>query len=521
MAANQHFVVINNAQVHQVEGGVQRLLCAGDLVLVSDDSGAVSARVGDTTWRLGRHLPALKAASTIYSFGLEGTRDTYYCLVLPPDAPASSLAALERVLSSSCAFSTVRQVEAAHDAAAAAAPPPQRQQRRQQQQQQQPEPAAAADACAAAGGAAAANGHGRGGGAGVGGNLGGGADSDDAMSGVDEEDTMEAEEVAARGAAALAAATAAVAAGRRAQEPPGGAPSSPERRQREQQQQQQLSAAERVASGILVGGCVVAGLVRRASGAASDAVARFTESRMAAAPRADPPAHVPSHVQQGLQVAAAVASGAAVLTGHLAAAVGDASYALALRIADAHQQRRERRRRGGGAAPGGGAAARRHGPRRGGAREGGGGGGERRRSALKTVGAAGLLAYVQVYDALEEAAKQVLAHSAEASAAYIGYKYGPEAAAAAERGVPLAQDVVQAATNVTRLAASRALVSHEAQRSAATYLHEALNPSGAPPPPAAAFSRAAAAAAAPAHASWRPPAPPPAPLEMLPMPAPA
>jgi hypothetical protein len=40
--------------------------------------------VGSNGWNLGKHLPALKAAPTIYSFGLEHTRAIYYCLVLPP-----------------------------------------------------------------------------------------------------------------------------------------------------------------------------------------------------------------------------------------------------------------------------------------------------------------------------------------------------------------------------------------------------------------------------------------------------
>lgn len=38
------------------------------------------------------------------------------------------------------------------------------------------------------------------------------------------------------------------------------------------------------------------------------------------------------------------------------------------------------------------------------------------------VGAAGLMAYVTVYDSLEQAAKTVLTHSADASAQYIQYK---------------------------------------------------------------------------------------------------
>lgn len=44
------------------------------------------------------------------------------------------------------------------------------------------------------------------------------------------------------------------------------------------------------------------------------------------------------------------------------------------------------------------------------------------RSALHTVGAAGLVAFVDVYDSLEAAAKKVLTDSGEASQQYIAYK---------------------------------------------------------------------------------------------------
>ncbi len=44
------------------------------------------------------------------------------------------------------------------------------------------------------------------------------------------------------------------------------------------------------------------------------------------------------------------------------------------------------------------------------------------RSVLHTVGAAGLVAFVDVYDSLESAAKLVLTNSVEASQQYITYK---------------------------------------------------------------------------------------------------
>jgi hypothetical protein len=100
------------------------------------------------------------------------------------------------------------------------------------------------------------------------------------------------------------------------------------------------------------------------------------------------------------------------VTGHIASAVGEASYALAQHIAAVSRENREQRRHEGHSAGSGGrrphgrhSAAGAHGE--GGDGEARGGGGEGGQSALKTVGAAGLLAYVQIYDALEEAAKQV------------------------------------------------------------------------------------------------------------------
>lgn len=73
--------------------------------------------------------------------------------------------------------------------------------------------------------------------------------------------------------------------------------------------------------------------------------------------------------------------------------MGDASYALALRVAKSlpgHDPAAP-------AAAGGGA---------GGGGAGGGGVAPEERSSFKTVGAAGLAAYLNVYDALEDAAKQ-------------------------------------------------------------------------------------------------------------------
>ncbi|KAI8462925.1 MAG: senescence-associated protein-domain-containing protein [Monoraphidium minutum] len=361
--SDEILVVVPGAEVHKVENSVQHLLSAGDLVISltgAGDGQAVSMQVGATQWNLGKHLPALKAAPTIYSFGLEHTRHIYYCLILPHGTPPAALEAVEDVISSSCALTTARQVDAAYEAA-------------------------------------------------------------DALQGGKE---------AAR-AATLAAAAEALGGGK------GG-------------------AADRVASGLIAGGGVVAGLVKKASCAVTGALTSYCEKNLAAPPPGAPgapAAQVSPHFRRGLKVAAVVASTAAYVTGKLAALVGDASYALALRIAKTMPGHTDApaAAAAGPAAGGGGAAA--------------GAGSElapAERSAFKTVGAAGLAAYVEVYDALEEAAKAVLSHSAVASAEYINYKYGPEAGAAAADSVPVAQDMIQAATNFTRLGA-RAMISKTAK----------------------------------------------------------
>jgi hypothetical protein len=47
---------------------------------------AVSSKQARVAFPLGKHLPALKAAATIYSFALEHVRTEYYILVLPAGA---------------------------------------------------------------------------------------------------------------------------------------------------------------------------------------------------------------------------------------------------------------------------------------------------------------------------------------------------------------------------------------------------------------------------------------------------
>jgi len=95
------------------------------------------------------------------------------------------------------------------------------------------------------------------------------------------------------------------------------------------------------------------------------------------------------------------------------------------------------------------------------------------RSALKVVGAAGLLAYVEVYDALENAARTVLMQSGDQCQQFVEYKYGREAGDAAKSSLPVMQDMVMAGVNFTRLGA-RAIVSHTAKKTASLYLKDAL-----------------------------------------------
>ena len=76
-----------------MENNLQSLLASGTFSIslipgAKPDEKQVEARVNGTAWLLGKHLPALKAADTIYSFGLEHTRAIYYCLMLPAGKPS-------------------------------------------------------------------------------------------------------------------------------------------------------------------------------------------------------------------------------------------------------------------------------------------------------------------------------------------------------------------------------------------------------------------------------------------------
>lgn len=114
-------LVVPGAQLHKVAGGVQELLVAGPFSVgvrgARPDEQRVVADVGGVEFALGKQLPALKAASTIYSFGLADSKDVYYILVLPPDTPGEVLDALHDVLHDVCALSTVKQLDAAYEEA--------------------------------------------------------------------------------------------------------------------------------------------------------------------------------------------------------------------------------------------------------------------------------------------------------------------------------------------------------------------------------------------------------------------
>lgn len=432
---------------------MQHLVAVGELrFVVSKPAGdgsapVVRAQVGDTAWALGRHLPALRAATNIYSFGLEHTRDTYYCLVLPAGTPHDLLDAVARVLAACCALSSAGAEHGAADG---------------QRGEDAGTPASNSAVTAAA--AAAAE---------------GGAYFE----------RPAAASLVPPGAAAGPLPAPPAAAGDPAADGAGPCPWQP------------TTTADRVAGALLIGGSVAAGAVGQASSWLGGALRRYAEQRALAREPAPEPARVPPHVAEGLRVAAAVAGSAASATGRLAALVGDASYRIAAKVAEGLSEDTSSASSASSASSssgsGGGAAAAMRGPPAPVAAA------RRRRSELKKVGAAGLLAYVQVYDALEEAAKKVLCQGADATAQYIGHKYGPQAAAAASEGVPVARGLIHTATNVTRLG-SRALISKAAQRSAAAYLRaawrdtqEGWDPEGAGGAPRGGGSGGAALAAGP------------------------
>eukprot|EP00775_Hariotina_reticulata_P009664 gene9664-9823_t len=192
---------------------------------------------------------------------------------------------------------------------------------------------------------------------------------------------------------------------------------------------------------------MVANVVGKAATATAGAIHSYTQKQLDKQQPNHRPATVSPTFRRGLAAAAAVASGAAYVTGRLAELVGQASYSTALMIAKALPGHKKKK-------PGELATP-------------------EERSALHTMGAAGLVAFVDVYDSLEAAAKVVFAQSADATTQYITYKYGPEAGVAAADSVPVARDMLSATMNFSRLGA-RAFISGTAKRTAKVYLKSAV-----------------------------------------------
>ncbi|WIA11726.1 hypothetical protein OEZ85_011821 [Tetradesmus obliquus] len=397
-------VSVPGAELHKVENNVQTLLAAGEFTvqLVGPDAAAaaasgasvdpqqlrveaaVSSKQARVAFPLGKHLPALKAAGTIYSFALEHVRTEYYILILPADTPAEVLEAVNDVLHDSCAFSTAKQVDAAYEEA-------------------------------------------------------------DNLNGRKEAAALQAAEAAGSMPAAAAAAGQAAAAAAAA---PGAAPGRPQLPSSGKQ-----TTADKVAAGLVLGGAVVATAVGKAAAATANAISSYASKQAANGKPNEKPATISPTFKTGLAVAGTVASSAAYVTGKLAALVGQASYATALAIAKSLPGHKKQAKRSSGSSseivtP-------------------------EERSALHTVGAAGLVAFVDVYDSLEQAAKVVLAQSGDATTQYIRYKYGEQAGQVAQSSVPIAQDMLSATMNFSRLGA-RAIISKTAKHSASAYLKSTM-----------------------------------------------
>lgn len=390
-------VSVPGAELHKVENNVQTVLAAGEFTvqLVGPDAAAaaasgasvdpqqlrveaaVSSKQARVAFPLGKHLPALKAAGTIYSFALEHVRTEYYILILPADTPAEVLEAVNDVLHDSCAFSTAKQVDAAYEEA-------------------------------------------------------------DNLNGRKEAAALQAAEAAGSTPAAAAGQAAAA----------GTAPGHPQLPSSGKQ-----TTADKVAAGLVLGGAVVATAVGKAAAATANAISSYASKQAANGKPNEKPATISPTFKTGLAVAGTVASSAAYVTGKLAALVGQASYATALAIAKSLPGHKKQAKRSSGSSseivtP-------------------------EERSALHTVGAAGLVAFVDVYDSLEQAAKVVLAQSGDATTQYIRYKYGEEAGQVAQSSVPIAQDMLSATMNFSRLGA-RAIISKTAKHSASAYLKSTM-----------------------------------------------
>lgn len=86
-ATSDVLLTVPGSELHKVVQNQQHLLAQGVFSVAITGTGTpqecVEAAVGDVVWPLGKHLPVLKAADTIYSFALEHTRAEYLIVVLP------------------------------------------------------------------------------------------------------------------------------------------------------------------------------------------------------------------------------------------------------------------------------------------------------------------------------------------------------------------------------------------------------------------------------------------------------
>lgn len=94
-------------------------------------------------------------------------------------------------------------------------------------------------------------------------------------------------------------------------------------------------------------------------------------------------------------------------------------------------------------------------------------------AAVKLVGAALLMAYIEVYDALEEAAQLLFRQSSSAGQRYLAHRHGGEAADVATAALAVAADVMTLTLNWFRMM-GRAFFSKTATKTARAYLLESI-----------------------------------------------
>lgn len=143
--------------------------------------------------------------------------------------------------------------------------------------------------------------------------------------------------------------------------------------------------ADRVASGLLVGSQVLAAGIGRAASATSQGIANYAERQKKSKLPNEQPASVSPAVHTSIKVAGVAATAAAAVTGTLASLVGSASYAIAAGVAStlSGSSKKKKKQKGQkGAVEGEPQSEEEVTPEE--------------QSALKTIGAAGLMSYVAV-----------------------------------------------------------------------------------------------------------------------------